>query len=145
MPNETMSKFGYPNSVVREFEHWVVLLRPEQVTLGSLVLVSKTDASALSDLPTEAFTELAIVTSNLEGALRASFSYDKINYLLLMMVDKHVHFHVLPRYDSTRDLDGNTYPDEAWPGPPDLSVDLDLTDAQSANLLETLKSAANAS
>ena len=46
--NPTIEKFGYPATLVREFEHWVVLLRPAQVTLGSLVLAAKSDATAYS-------------------------------------------------------------------------------------------------
>ena len=49
--NATMQKFGYPGSLVKEHHHWCVLLRPQQVTLGSLVLAAKSDATAFSDLP----------------------------------------------------------------------------------------------
>ena len=48
--NPTIEKFGYPATLVREFEHWVVLLRPAQVTLGSLVLAAKSDATRLRRL-----------------------------------------------------------------------------------------------
>ena len=41
--NPTIEKFGYPTTLIREYEHWLVLLRPEQVTLGSLVLAAKSD------------------------------------------------------------------------------------------------------
>jgi hypothetical protein len=33
--NATIEKFAYPATLVREFEHWLVLARPAQVTLGS--------------------------------------------------------------------------------------------------------------
>jgi hypothetical protein len=39
--NPTIEKFGWPGSLVHEFEHWLVLVRPAQVTLGSLVLAAK--------------------------------------------------------------------------------------------------------
>ena len=45
MANPTMIKFGYPDTLVREWDHWVVLLRPAQVTLGSLVLAARSDAT----------------------------------------------------------------------------------------------------
>ena len=54
--NPTIEKFGYPATLVREFKHWLVLLRPAQVTLGSLVLAAKNDAKAYAALPREAFT-----------------------------------------------------------------------------------------
>ncbi|MBW2294005.1 MAG: HIT family protein, partial [Deltaproteobacteria bacterium] len=37
--NPTAEKFGYPDSAVKSFEHWHVLVRPAQPTVGSLVLV----------------------------------------------------------------------------------------------------------
>ena len=37
MATDTMLKFGYPDSLVHEYAHWVVLIRPKQVTMGALV------------------------------------------------------------------------------------------------------------
>ena len=38
MTNQTAVRFGYPHTLIREYEHWFVLLREPQATLGSLVL-----------------------------------------------------------------------------------------------------------
>ena len=126
MANETMLNFGYPASLIHEYEHWAVLLRPAQVTLGSLVLVAKSEATAFGHLPPEAFAELAAVTRDIEGTLGNEVAYEKINYLMLMMVDPNVHFHVFPRYSGTRTIDDVTIRDAAWPGPPDLKSAPDL-------------------
>lgn len=120
MANETMRKFGHPGSLVREFDHWVVLLRPSQVTLGSLVLAAKSEATAFGSLPTGAYAELAKITAEIEATLKAEIDYERINYLMLMMVDPHVHFHVFPRYQGTRSLVTVSVADAGWPGPPDL-------------------------
>ena len=50
------------------------------------------------------------------------FGFERINYLMLMMVDPDVHFHVLPRYGSARTFAGVTFEDAGWPGPPRLDV-----------------------
>ena len=42
--------WGYPETLVAEFDHWLVLFRPAQPTLGSLVLAAKGDATAFGDL-----------------------------------------------------------------------------------------------
>lgn len=126
MANETMLKFGYPDSLIREYEHWVVLLRPAQVTLGSLVLAARSDATAFGQLPPGAHAELATITKDIEATLRAEVSYDKINYLMLMMVDPNVHFHVFPRYSGSRTGGDVTIADSGWPGPPDLKSAPDL-------------------
>lgn len=119
--NATIRKFGYPDSCVKELARWVVLLRPQQVTLGSLVLACKEPATAFSETSPEAMVELHQAIVQVERALRAAFAYDKINYLMLMMVDPDVHFHVLPRYASERVFQDQTFSDYAWPRPPDLS------------------------
>ncbi len=126
--NPTIEKFGYPGSLLREYDHWVVLLRPAQVTLGSLVLAAKGDAQAYSELPSQAFTEQATVIAHIEQALREFSAYEKINYLMLMMVDREVHFHVIPRYSEPRGFAGTQFPDHGWPGQPELGRAVALSD-----------------
>ena len=121
MTNATMKKFGYPGTLIQEYQHWVLLLRPQQATLGALVLVCKNEADTFSRISAAAFSELKEITTAIENHLRQCFSYDKINYLMLMMVDRDVHFHVLPRYATTRIFGRQEFNDPGWPGPPDLS------------------------
>ena len=73
MANQTMLRFGYPDTLIHEYEQWTVLLRSDHVTLGSLVLCAKADVTAFSDLPAEAFVELAAVIRDIETALTAEF------------------------------------------------------------------------
>lgn len=137
--NATIEKFGFPATLVAEFDHWVVLLRPAQPTLGALVLAAKSDATAFGDLPAEAHAELKTATAAIEAALGQAVGYAKINYLMLMMVDPHVHFHVLPRYEGERSAEGLTVADAGWPGQPDLGQAAKLDDAQIAALTGWLK------
>ena len=128
--NETIAKFGYPATLIGETAHWVVLLRPAQVTLGSLVVAAKSDETAFGALPPEHHADLAIVTRRVEAMLSAAVGYDRINWLMLMMVDPNVHFHVLPRYDGAREHGGLTIADAGWPGPPDLKSAAALDEQQ---------------
>ncbi len=137
--NDTLLKFGYPDSAIKIYEHWSVLLRPEQVTLGSLILASHSDAHAFGDLSEPAMKELSNITKDIETSLSDCFSYDKINYLMLMMVDPHVHFHVIPRYSTPREHQTIMTTDEFWPGPPDLSHKISLNLTQKESLLEHLQ------
>ena len=125
--NATMQKFGYPATLIVEFAHWAVLLRPSQVTLGSLVLAAKSDVAAYGQLPAAAFAEQAEVIGVMERSLKRFTGYERINYLMLMMVDPHVHFHVIPRYEGSREWEDLAFPDAGWPGPPrlDAAVALD--------------------
>jgi diadenosine tetraphosphate (Ap4A) HIT family hydrolase len=138
--NPTIEKFGYPKTLIGEFEHWLVLLRPAQVTLGSLVLAAKSDATAYADLPREAFAEQKEAVKAIERALAKFTDYERINYLMLMMVDPNVHFHVIPRYSGGRKWDGVEFPDSGWPGPPALGSAIKLSDQQIATLAADLAS-----
>jgi diadenosine tetraphosphate (Ap4A) HIT family hydrolase len=137
--NPTMRKFGYPDSLIREFEHWAVLVRPAQVTLGSLVLAAKSDATAYSDLPDAAFAEQAVAVRAIESALREFCDYERINYLMLMMVDREVHFHVIPRYSAAREWEELAFPDAGWPGPPQLKLVVELSQSRTNSMRDQLK------
>lgn len=137
--NETIRKFGYPDTLLGNYRHWVVLLRPQQITVGSLVLACRGDARSMADVSPDAYAELPAPTGDLQTALRAAFDYEKINYLLLMMVDPQVHFHVIPRYSSAREIAGNSYEDVFWPGPPDVRQPLDIDESTFAALYADLK------
>jgi len=127
MANQTSVRFGYPETLIWEYEHWVVLLREPQATLGSLVLCAKSEATEFSALPMEAHVEMGTVVREIEQALKAAFSYEKINYLMLMMVDPNVHFHVIPRYSEPQSACGLTIHDPGWPVLPQLGVAQDIT------------------
>jgi diadenosine tetraphosphate (Ap4A) HIT family hydrolase len=137
--NETIQKFGYPQSLLKEYTYWVVLLRPKQVTLGSLILACKEEAKSMGEVSSEAFSELSIVTSELESTLQEQFNFDKINYLLLMMVDPFVHFHIVPRYASPREFAGAKYMDAHWPGPPKVLETLEIGEEVMEQLLFEIK------
>jgi len=118
--NATMRKFGAPETVIRAYQYWSVLLRPAQATLGALVLAAHEPVNAFPELSVASFTELHEVTRHIELALSRAFQYDKINYLMLMMVDPDVHFHVLPRYAHSKSFAGVEFIDAGWPAAPDL-------------------------
>lgn len=128
--NETIVRFGYPATLIAEYEHWVVLLRPAQPTLGSLVLAAKSEVTRFPELAAEAFGELRRVSADIERALGAAVGHEKINYLMLMMVDPHVHFHVIPRYEGEREACGVVVRDAGWPKAPALGEAVTLEPGQ---------------
>jgi diadenosine tetraphosphate (Ap4A) HIT family hydrolase len=119
-PHATLRKFGYPQNLLHEGEHWAVLVRPQQPTLGSLVLCATSNSVRFGDLEPEAFAEQGRLIARIEQTLATFCSHEKVNYLMLMMVDPHVHFHVVPRYSGERNWEGISFPDSGWPGLPDL-------------------------
>ena len=122
MTNQTAVRFGYPDTLIREYDNWLVLLREPQATLGSLILCEKSDATEFSAISRESFQEMGAVVGDIERVLKAAFSYEKINYMMLMMVDPNVHFHVIPRYSKPQSACGLTIADPGWPVVPQLGV-----------------------
>ncbi|WP_438499229.1 adenylyltransferase/cytidyltransferase family protein [Alteromonas australica] len=139
MLNATLSKFGYPESLIKTYDYWHVLLRPGQVTIGSLVLICKEDVYQYADISEEAAREQKQVIADIERILKKRFNFSKINYLMLMMVDPAVHFHVIPRYDSLVTFCEKQFEDTSWPSPPNLKSVLPLDDIYRDELLSTLK------
>lgn len=134
MTNSTARKFGYPNTLVAETDYWQVLIRPQQPTFGALVLVCKEEAKAFSDLSSAAFSDMKRAVDGIEALLRHTVAYERINYLMLMMVDPDVHFHVLPRYSGERKHGSHTFADAGWPGPPALASHVALSEEEGSAL-----------
>ena len=63
--NDTICKFNYPESLIKEYDHWVLLIRDKQVTLGSLILAYKEDIDSFSKVSGKGYLELEIVIKEL--------------------------------------------------------------------------------
>lgn len=138
-PNQTIATFGYPETLLADYDHWVVMLRAQQVTLGAMVLACKAPATSFADIDQAAFAELKTVTVDLETVLAEVFEFEKINYLMLMMVDPHVHFHVIPRYSSPKTFADVAFADPGWPAVPSLGS-VNQIDDQTREALKALLS-----
>jgi diadenosine tetraphosphate (Ap4A) HIT family hydrolase len=103
-----------------------------------LVLICKESASAFSALSAQAFADLSVAVAGCERVLRQVVAYERINYLMLMMVDPDVHFHVIPRYAESRERDGVVFADAGWPGVPDLGAAVELSPGQATALARSL-------
>lgn len=141
MANATETKFGDPTSRLAQTDCWTVLLRPRQPTLGSLVLICREPVQSFAEVSAQGYAELRELVRRIESTLREVVAYERINYLMLMMVDPDVHFHVIPRYDGSRHLGGTEFRDAGWPGPPALDAAVAPDAATSDALLAQLREA----
>lgn len=128
--NATLRRFGYPHSVIQEYVHWVVMVRPGQITLGCTIIAAKSDCVSLGDLTPDEAAELPQVIGDFERTVRRIAPASKFNYLALMMVDPNPHFHAIPRYAAEVDRAGIVFADAAFPNPPDLRSAQALTPEQ---------------
>jgi diadenosine tetraphosphate (Ap4A) HIT family hydrolase len=120
--NATLQKFGYPERAIREYEHWVVLIRPVQLTLGSVIIAARSEARSLGGLRPDEMAELPGIIRSYESLIAQHFGAEKFNYLALMMVDPNPHFHGIPRYRAPVTFQGRSFTDEAFPKPPSLDI-----------------------
>lgn len=119
--------------LIKEYEHWVILFREKQVTIGSLIIMSKDlDKASLGDISAKAWSEFGTVSKEVEDTLKRAFGAEKFNYLALMMYDPEVHFHVIPRYSKPIYFAGNEFIDPDWPNATQrvaMELDADAIDA----------------
>jgi diadenosine tetraphosphate (Ap4A) HIT family hydrolase len=110
--------FRLDELTVVEGDHWVVSVRPGQLTLGSMVVSSRTGLLDFVDLDAAASEELGRAFGEVERLARELLGAVRVNFVALMMKDPVIHFHALPRFDATVERYGRTWEDADWPGPP---------------------------
>ncbi len=126
--------FAAEDLLVKNYTHWGLYVRNRNTTLGNCVAITKRHMERFSEIRPEEMKEFAHVVSDVEHALGAAFSPDKMNYQMLMMVDSHTHFHIIPRYASSREFAGRTWVDEGWPKLPGP-----LQEPVSVNILQRVR------
>jgi len=134
------SKFQVDELLVAKTPAWSWSVRPAQATLACGVLSLNRPVTAFSQLSPASFAELHEVTRDIETALSKAFHFDKINYLMLMMVDPDVHFHVLPRYAQPKIFAGLEFTDYGWPAVPNLGHINATGSAVNQQIIEHLQS-----
>ena len=115
------SKFQVDELLVAKTPAWSWSVRPAQATLACGVLSLNRYAAHLAEVTASEMAELSALVGTIERSVKSAFGYDIINYLMLMMVDHHVHFHVIPRYHGSRRFFGLEWLDPGWPAFPALA------------------------
>ena len=121
------AKFRVEELKVLENRSWTWSVRPGQPTLGAGILSLNRHAGKFSEVTPDELADLAELVSAVEGTIKVAFDHQIMNYLMLMMLDHHVHYHVIPRYESVRTFAGREWVDNGWPALPVIA------DSQHAN------------
>lgn len=117
-------KFKVDDLLIVQTEYWRWSLRPLQCTLGAGILSLKRPAESMSELTPEEGKDLIIITQKIEETLNKAFHMEKMNYIMLMMVDYHIHYHVVPRYAQDKLFAEIEFKDLGWPKPPVLDAEV---------------------
>ena len=127
--NSTILKFMSSENLIREFRHWILVYRYNQLTMYSMILLAKSNETNFYQLDNEEVAELGPILKNIEATLCEKFNSIKVNVNMLMLVDNHVHLHIFPRYGS----------DEFWPAPVDVTREIQCTTQQAQKRIKSLQ------
>lgn len=112
---EFMNKFKPNENKIKEFSHWIVVIREKQVTLGACIIILKRQVDSLSKMSAEEAKEFPEVLQWYEKKSKNCFGAEKYNYVVAMMKDNFVHYHAFPRYSSVVQKYGRKWQDQDWP------------------------------
>jgi len=113
-------KFHVHSLKVLENTNWVLSVRPQQLTLGSMVLSVKQERRGFAELSDLEHQEVGALLGQAERLAKQVFQADRINVLCLMMQDPLLHFHIFPRYSKVQTFAEMQWEDSDWPGPPQV-------------------------
>jgi len=125
---EFQEKFETDRLLIARSAHWTWSARAKHTTLGAGVLSLNRYCTAFSDITPEEAIDLAVISKTIETKVKQAFKAETFNYLMLMMVDAHLHYHVIPRYSGPREFAGRTWTDSGWPALPALKDSPDLSE-----------------
>ncbi len=119
---------------IHSFPYWTLLANYMQPTLGSVLLVLNRHSEDLSDLCSLEEKSYFDAVKSIERSLRESFNPDMINHLMLANVVRHTHYHIVPRYEKSRDFKGHNFVDETYGHMPKLTQE-----RKSPEIIEVVK------
>ena len=135
--------------IILASDFWTLVLNENQATLGRVFFALRrheTNVAALSD--PEVLSLWAFVRET-KAALTSLFAPDHFNFMFLMNLTPHVHFHIFPRYSDPREFAGQTLTDTKYGGhyDPDESRTLsaDVEEQLVSSLRHALTQPANGS
>jgi diadenosine tetraphosphate (Ap4A) HIT family hydrolase len=136
--DEFIDKFRLNDYLLKAIGSWLISVRPQQPTIGCLVLSLNRSCDKLGNIDEQEGIDLVHAFTEVERILYASFMPNKINYLSLMMIDEQVHFHVIPRYKESVYVLGTEYQDRSWPLYPSLEP-LKMNESTMEEIIKILK------
>ena len=105
----------YSQFLIKEYKYWLVNIHENQSYLGRCVVWCKrAGALDLTEATPEEQVELFIILTDLRRAVEKCFNPDWINYAFLGNEVRHLHGHLIPRYEKQKVFEGVTFTDERY-------------------------------
>ncbi len=127
--------------VIRPNDFWTLVLNENQATLGRVFFAlnrHETDIAALSGAEV---LSLWTFVRETKAALTALLAPDHFNFMFLMNLTPHVHFHIFPRYARSIEFAGQTIADSRYGDHYDPAESRTLDAAAEEQLIVALRQA----
>lgn len=129
----TCTQPGEDGGTIGFTENWKVILHPDQSGLGSCLVAPRRHVARMADLTGVEWKEFSEIISELEPALEVTFNAQLVNLYYQRnwafrtenpdppfkdgKPNPHVHWHVVPRYESDRMFGGEIFVDPTFGEP----------------------------
>lgn len=109
----------YEANIVKKYQYWTVYVNANQDYLGRCVIwCNREDALDLAEATQAEGQEFHQILKGLKDATTQLFGATWFNYALLGNVDRHLHCHFLPRYETPATFAGMKFVDEDYTANP---------------------------
>jgi len=102
--------------VVLARDHWTLILNENQATLGRAFFALDRHETDVAALTGDELAALWALLRETKQALSSLFAPDHFNFMFLMNLTPHAHFHIFPRYAAPREFAGQTWEDSRFGG-----------------------------
>lgn len=131
-------RFPLEQTLIKEYKFWYLCLRKDPNKLGRVAIILKREAFPMSEVTPEEFAEYAVVTKEIEDAIRQAFGAYLIQHMSIMFADRWAHFHLIPRYGKTVKFAEINWKDDNLPSG-EAQEKMELTDEQVKLIISELK------
>ncbi len=126
---------------VLQKDYWTLVLNENQATLGRVFFVLNRHETDIANLTDDEVLLLWAFVRETKAALIALFAPNHFNYMFLMNLTPHVHFHIFPRYAEPREFANQTFADSRYGDHYDPDESRALDEAAEAELIAALRRA----
>ena len=100
--------------VILPNDFWTLVLNENQATLGRVFFALNRHETDIARLTDAEVLSLWVFVRETKAVLAILFSPDHFNYMFLMNLTPHVHFHIFPRYAQPAVFNGQSFADSRY-------------------------------
>ncbi len=105
----------YSKLLIKDYKYWAIYIHDNQSYLGRCIIWCKREnALDLTEATPEEQSELFVVLNELRNALAKTFKPDWLNYSFLGNETRHLHGHLIPRYEKPQEFMGVVFEDKLY-------------------------------